>query len=99
MEQNKRLLNSTNEYATFDDYLNSGQFAKLSPEEMTTVYNHYDKAGRIESEQKRSPLLHDSRRTLDDEPFEDLSILQPDGSRACANWELDENGFQLILDI
>jgi hypothetical protein len=32
----------------------------------------------------------------EEEPEEDLLILQPDGSRACLNWELKGQGFQVI---
>lgn len=83
-------------YRSFDDYLNSGRFAKLSQDEMTAVYDYFQKHHRLDRVENRRPLVLDSRRTLDGEPIEDLSIIQPDGSRACVNWELNNGGFQIL---
>jgi len=82
-------------YSNFDDYFNSGQFEKLSQADMVLVYEHFKKLGKLEAHVRRTELHLDSRRTLDDEPLEDLRIIQPDGSRACVNWELDPRGFQI----
>lgn len=98
MKQNNLQINLL-KYKSFDAYLNSGEFARLSSKDQVAVYDYYRKADKIDAEEKREPLVHDSRRTLEDEPFEDLSILQPDGSRACVNWELDANGFQLVAGV
>lgn len=90
------LKQISEKYNNFDDYFNSGQFEKLSQSDMALVYDHFKKIGKLEAGVQRKELRLDSRKTLDDEPFEDLSILQPDGSRACVNWELDPTSFQLV---
>jgi len=98
MANNDYIKSLVGSYGSFDAYLASGQFAKLSQTDMVLVYNHFEKLGKLEAEVQRRELVLDSRRTLDGEPIEDLSIIQPDGSRACANWELEGKGFQLVGD-
>ena len=41
-------------------------------------------------------ILADDREILEEELPEDMMILQPDGSRACINWELRDKGFSLV---
>ena len=93
LENVKQLVG---EYRSFDEYLASGQFAALSQSQMVAVYNHFQHSGKLDKPERRSTLVLDSRKTLDGEPIEDRGILQPDGSRACANWELDPTSFQVI---
>ncbi|MEI7718656.1 MAG: hypothetical protein WCI72_02220 [archaeon] len=96
MANNYDVKNLVKGYSTFDAYLASGQFATLSPTQMVDVYQHFEKLGKLEAGVQRRELVLDPRRSVDGEPIEDLSIIQPDGSRACANWELDARGFQLV---
>jgi hypothetical protein len=91
----KQLVGS---YENFDTYLASGRFESLPPEKMIQVYYYFEKLGKLEAGERRKELTIDRRKTLDGEPFEDREIIQPDGSRACVNWELDKSGFQLVAD-
>jgi hypothetical protein len=95
-EPTSNLEKSLRVYKSFDDYVSSGAFAILSQAEMICAYEYFRIHKRLDSKAGRVRLVLDKRKSLDDEPLEDLSILQPDGSRACANWELDENGYQVL---
>lgn len=41
-------------------------------------------------------ILADERDIPEEELPEDLGIIQPDGSRACINWELRGKGYSLV---
>lgn len=96
MANNSEIERLVGNYKNFDAYLASGQFATLSQSQMVTVYNYFEKLGKLEVGVQRRELVLDSRRSVDGEPIEDLGIIQPDGSRACVNWELNSSGFQIV---
>jgi hypothetical protein len=96
MANNLEVKNLVKGYSTFDAYLASGNFATLSQSQMIEVYSHFAKLGKLEAMIPRKKLVLDPRRTLDGEPIEDLGIIQPDGSRACVNWEISPREFQVI---